>query len=120
MVRRIAAGCLVACALLPGNAPAQGAGDADLAPPAADAQSLEQRVLELEREQAEAQRERERLEERLRELEGGQGGAGEAADPAKDQERDREKERLERRIEELEQAQVADEDATRSIIAQSL
>src|SRR5262245_27233609 len=117
MVRRIAAGCLVACAqLLPGNASAQGAGDADLAPPAADAQSLEQRVLELEQNQAEAQRERERLEERLRELEAGTGGGGEAADQA----RDREKERLERRIEELEAAQVAHEDATRSIIAQSL
>ena len=91
MVRRIAAGCLVTCCLLPpaisfAQGPAPGA-----APPgAAGEKSLEQRVEDLEKAQT-------------------------AHDGAV-----REQERLEQRVEELETAQTANEDATRSIIAQAL
>jgi hypothetical protein len=76
---------------------------------------LEQRIEALEREKADPQGgagEQRRLEERVAELE------GEAA--AREGAAAQEKERLEQRVEELETAKVAHEDATRSIIAQTL
>jgi len=99
MVGRIAAGALVAWGiLLPAGLPARAedpatSGISGAAPP----RSLEERVLELEK-------------------------AREASDEAREtsEQATREKERLEQRVEELETAQVANEDATRSIIAGAL
>ncbi len=101
---------------MPGSSSAQGEGAASPPRPGPSrARSLEERVLELENARAaheEALPERERLEQRLEELES-EKSEGEAAAA-------REQERLEQRIGELETSQVAHEDATRSIIAQSL
>ena len=92
MVRQLAAGILVACCLLvPRSLFAQGEVASGPVPPvASNERSLEERVEALEREKTERE---------------------EAAA--------REKERLEQRVEELETAQVAHEDATRTILRET-
>jgi hypothetical protein len=117
MADRIAAGILAVCCLLaPRSLLAQGRdAGSPAAPTAAEGRSLEERIEALERTREsyeEAIREQGRLARRVEELE--REKAEREATAA------REKERLERRVEELETAQVAHEDATRSIIAQSL
>jgi hypothetical protein len=117
MAGRIAAGVLVAWGLLlPAGLPARAedpatSGISSAVPP----QSLEERVLELEKAREdydEALRDRERLQQRVEALESEK--AADAADETP------ETETLERRVEELESAQVANEDAPRSIISGAL
>src|SRR5262245_51833336 len=113
MAGRIAAGVLVmGCLVVPRILHAQGETAGGVSPASPSQKSLEQRIDELEEARDEAVRERQRLEQRVEELEHEKGAA---ADPD-----GREQERLEQRVEDLETARIAHEDATRSILRETL
>src|SRR5262245_36960294 len=113
MAGRIAAGVLLmGCLVVPRILHAQGEAPAGGPPVPASQKSLEQRIDELEKARDEAVQERQRLEQRVEELEREKSAAAGADAP--------EQERLEQRVEELEAARVAHEDATRSILRETL